>query len=423
MLEFKKLEESDRKNAPANPVLIRTFILKVASRCNLNCNYCYVYNKGDDTYLRQPQRMSDQVAAAVIDRVRNYCLSNHLNQVEFIFHGGEPLLAGREFFERFVAHANRRLLPEVTPSFNMQTNGTLLDRRWLDLMLDLNIGFGISLDGPKEINDANRVDHFGRGSYDKVRAAIDLILSTPGMEERFGGILTVINPQADPLALYRFFRGLGVCSVDFILPDGHYDNPPAGLSLNGSDTPFADWLIPIFDAWFNEGDPSFQIRLFQNILDLLFGGKQTLDSIGGGENGILVIDTDGGIEPVDVLKICGNGFTKLGCNVLSNDIEDVYPSSLIAQYQSGLNSLSGKCKACPIRDVCGGGYLPHRYSSMNGFDNPSVYCRDLMKLIIHIRNTMLTSLPDNLRRKLGLVSFPLERAMGGILTHKTGLSH
>jgi uncharacterized protein len=408
MHEPKKLEESNRENAPANPVMIRTFILKVASRCNLNCNYCYVYNKGDDTYLSQPQRMSDRVAAAAIDRVRDYCLTNRLDQVEFIFHGGEPLLAGREFFERFVARANEQLLPKITPSFNMQTNGTLLDRRWLDLMLRLNIGFGISLDGPKEINDANRVDYFGRGSYDRVRAAIDLILSTPRMEERFGGILTVINLQADPLALHRFFRGLGVSSVDFILPDGQHDNPPADLSLDGSDTPFADWLIPIFDAWFNEGDPSFQIRLFQNILDLVFGGKQTLDSIGGGQNGILVIETDGGIEPVDVLKICGNGFTKLGYNVISNDIQDVYQSSLIAKYQSGLNSLCGKCNSCPIRDVCGGGYLPHRYSSLNGFDNPSVYCRDLKKLIVHIRNAMLTSLPDGLRRKLGLMPIFLD---------------
>jgi uncharacterized protein len=112
-------------------------------------------------------------------------------------------------------------------------------------------------------------------------------------------------------------------------PDGHYGNRPPRLLPDGSSTVYADWLIKIFDEWFQEGDPSFHIRIFEKILDLIFGTVETTDYIGGDQNRILVIETDGGIEPLDVLKICGNNFTKLGYNVLSNTIDDVGMSPLI----------------------------------------------------------------------------------------------
>jgi uncharacterized protein len=109
-------------------------------------------------------------------RVSSKRTISNLQQVELIFHGGEPLLAGKHFFRQFTEEAHCILLPDVTPIFNMQTNGTLLDAEWLDLLIDLKIGFGISLDGPKEINDRHRVDHRGAGSYDAVRKAVDLVL-------------------------------------------------------------------------------------------------------------------------------------------------------------------------------------------------------------------------------------------------------
>ena len=118
---------------------------------------------------------------------------------------------------------------EITPAYNMQTNGTLLDPEWLDLLHEFNIGFGISLDGPKEINYANRVDHSGRRSYDRVRRAIELIVSDARFDNLFGGLLTVVSIEADPEEMLRVYRDMGIRSVDFLLPDGHYDNPPPRL--------------------------------------------------------------------------------------------------------------------------------------------------------------------------------------------------
>ena len=148
----------------AEAIPFRLFVMKVASRCNLNCRYCYMYNLGDSSYQRQPAVMSDAVVTASMERIRKHCLRHGVIQVGFVLHGGEPMLAGRDFFRRFVAEGERILGPEITPHFVMQTNGTLIDRDWLDLLSELQICFGVSLDGPAKVNDANRVNHAGRGS-------------------------------------------------------------------------------------------------------------------------------------------------------------------------------------------------------------------------------------------------------------------
>src|ERR1700732_2445910 len=98
---------------PATPTMlveaaelpIDTYIVKVASRCNLNCRYCYVYNMGDESYRAQPYRMSPATVSALLSRVASYCLEENLQEVTFIFHGGAPLLAARGFFLPFASGA------------------------------------------------------------------------------------------------------------------------------------------------------------------------------------------------------------------------------------------------------------------------------------------------------------------------------
>jgi uncharacterized protein len=391
-----------RKAARRPDVPIDSYIVKVASRCNLDCTYCYVYNKGDESFRRQPFRMKPATVSALLSRVATHCAERKLKTVSFIFHGGEPLLAGMDFFRGFVAEAAATLGARTKPLFSLETNGTLLTREWLDLFVELQIAFGVSLDGPPEMHDRNRVDHAGAGSYARVRRALDLVQADRRVDRLFGGVLTVIDLETNPLAVYRHLREIGVRRCDFLLPDGTHDNRPAGLPPGGDATPYADWLIAIFDEWFQNEDTTLSIRILQDVIKLLFARDQGTDALGGGRNGVLVIETDGGIEPVDVLKICGDSFTKLGLNVATHEIRDAYGSDLVQLYQQGAARLCRACRACPIVAVCGGGYLPHRYARASGFDNPSVFCRDLVKLITHVRTAVLATIPQKLLRKLGM---------------------
>lgn len=388
-------------------VPIDTYIIKVASRCNLNCTYCY----GDESYQLQPYRMSSATVLAFLSRVASYCLEEHLQEILFIFHGGEPLLAGKDFFREFVTVASASLGIQVKPTYALETNGTLLTSEWLDLFRELDISFGISLDGPAAINDRNRVNHAGAGSYSKVRRALDAVLADRRLDQLFGGVLTVINLAAEPLDLYHHWREIGIRRCDFLLPDGTYDNLPPGLSPDGLQTPYADWLIEIFDEWFKKEDTTLSIRIFENIIKLLFDPEAGNDALGGGQSGLLVVETDGGMEPLDVLKICGSEFTKLGLNVARNEIREVHSADLMHLYQLGATGICNTCRACPVVAVCGGGYLPHRYSSRCGFANPSVYCRDLMKLITHVRDRVLAAIPQHTCQKLRLRTLSYEEAL------------
>ncbi|MGH9327065.1 MAG: hypothetical protein ACRD2B_10355 [Terriglobia bacterium] len=170
----------------------------------------------------------------------------------------------------------------------------------------------------------------------------------------------------------------------FYCPDATHEKPP----VVAGPISHADWLIAVFEQWINQGPSHLRVRFFETIVELLLGYERSVDYIGGRPTRIAVIETDGGIEPVDVLKICGDGFTKTGLNVLNDTLAGLRDHWLGAAYAGAGGNLCGICRACPVVAVCGGGYMPHRYSQARGFDNPSVYCRDLKKVITYVNGRL-----------------------------------
>jgi uncharacterized protein len=118
---------------------IKVFLLKVAGRCNIACDYCYEYRSADTSWRSNPQAMSGSVLDASIGRISEHVVGHSLRRVTVIFHGGEPLLAGRTFLEHAVGKLRCALPEGVDISFGLQTNGILLDEEWLDCFLRLNI--------------------------------------------------------------------------------------------------------------------------------------------------------------------------------------------------------------------------------------------------------------------------------------------
>jgi uncharacterized protein len=376
---------SDRAFAPED-LLATTFVLKIAERCNLNCSYCYMYNKGDTSFRDRPKFMSQEVAAAMLGRLVAYAARHKLTELELALHGGEPLLAGREWVSWFLDEAQAAAdSGGISFTVAVQTNGTLLDGAWLELLSSHDVRVGVSCDGPQQWHDANRRDFSGRGSYTKVRHALILLADVWG--SRNWGVLTVANPEVPGSAVLQHFADIGVPNVDFLWPDYHHDDPPPwppGV--------LAAYYCELFDYWYDELPSPPRIRWFESAMQLLLGGRPSFDGLGPQPVSHVMVESDGSWEPLDTLRICEDGMTRTGLSVRTHDIEDLCTVPL---YQAGLHNqelLPQVCRDCAFRRVCGGGYLTHRYRRDTGFANPSVHCADLLAVLTHIRARIIADL-------------------------------
>lgn len=381
---------------------IRGLVLKVASRCNLNCSYCYVYNQGDTTYRDQPFLMTNATVELLISRVNDYCRQYRIRAFRFVFHGGEPLLAPVSFYHQFVSQVERVLPAHTRVEYTLQTNGVLLTDDWCRALGELGVRIGISIDGPAAVHDAFRVDHRGRGSY--AAAVAGLRRAQTHLALRYHpGVLVVIDPTTQPEAFLEHFARIDVKTLNLLLPDGTHHKLPPHCRPDEMRTPYGDWLIRLFDAWFLlPYTTRVRIRFFQQIINLILGFAETTEAIGQTHALFLVIETDGSIEAEDSLKVCKSGITKEGMHLRTHSLVSSLAAPLIAQCANSHQTLPTACQCCPIRRVCGGGVLLHRYHPANGFDNPSVYCRDLLKLITHIQNQILAVLPPSLLAETGV---------------------
>jgi|SRR5215213_2021477 len=368
-----------------------TFLLKIASRCNLDCTYCYVYQSADQSWRQRPRFMSPQVIQAAGERIADHVRQHQLECVDIVFHGGEPLLIGAEKFDLF-AGTLRRLVP-CSVNFGLQTNGTLLNEFWLNTLAEHRVRIGISLDGPQSVNDRGRPYHSGKGSFSDVMQSVERTRSREEWSRLLGGFLAVVDLQNSPDEVYDFFRSLGAESIDLILPDAHHDALPFRPPGSDGQIAYGRWLARFFDRWWEE-QPDLDIRLLNEILVLMLGGPSAHESIGAKSVDLVVIETDGEIEPVDTLKVVGREATKTGLNVIHNSLDEALDQPAVLSRMSGYSSLCSTCQECSHLAHCGGGYLPHRYSHRQGFQNPSVYCHDLRFLFDHMQQKVGQELRD-----------------------------
>jgi uncharacterized protein len=135
--------------AEKQTIPFNTFVVKVASRCNLNCSYCYMYNLADHTYRHQPAVMTDEVTLAMAKRIADHARRHEVTSVHIILHGGEPLLIGKKRLRSWVKQIREELNGSTRVAFSIQSNGVLIDNDWIGLLAELHVRIGISVDGPQ----------------------------------------------------------------------------------------------------------------------------------------------------------------------------------------------------------------------------------------------------------------------------------
>jgi uncharacterized protein len=375
-----------------SPVPFREFVVKIHSRCDLACDYCYMYEKADQSWRDRPRRMSAKTVQDTAMRIGEHARKHRLSRIALIMHGGEPLLAGPELIAELVRSTRAAAGPQVRVDPRVQTNGVGLNDSYLKLFQELDVQLGVSLDGAMEAHDRHRRFTSGRGSYVAVAAGLDK-LTRPPYRHLFNGLLCTIDLRNDPIATYKALAEFEPPRIDFLLPHGTWVAPPPGRMPDEVDAPYADWLITVFDHWYPA--PQTRIRLFEDVVDLLLGGNSPSDMLGLAPSQIVFIETDGAIELADNLKVAYQGAAATGLHVASATLDEALLLPGVIARQLGVRALSPKCRACHIYRICGGGLYAHRYRPGTGFYNPSVYCPDLIKLIGHIRNVVLADIDEN----------------------------
>ncbi|MFG1926604.1 FxsB family cyclophane-forming radical SAM/SPASM peptide maturase [Cryptosporangium sp. NPDC048952] len=372
------------------PVPITQFILKVHSRCNLACTYCYVYEHADQSWRDRPRRMSEETLTDAARRIGQHAAAHRVKRVAIVFHGGEPLLTGSAYLRRAVDLLQDALPPGVTLDASLQTNGVLLDEATLDVLRSRNIRIGVSIDGTRAAHDRHRRYLDGSSSGPAVERALAL-LTRPENRGIYAGLLCVIDLDQEPIEAYARLAGFDPPRLDFLLPHGDWTTRPPGRPDDAS-TPYADWLIPIFERWYADSGNRPGIRLFEEIIQLLIGGRSRSENVGLSPVATLVVETDGAIEQVDTLRNAYAGAAATGLHVRTDSIDAALRHPGVVARQIGVEALAPECRQCRFGKVCGGGFYGHRYRTGSGFRNPSVYCPDLFALAKRIRSTIAQDL-------------------------------
>jgi uncharacterized protein len=299
-----------------------------------------------------------------------------------VIHGGEPLLAGPEGIARLVGHIRASVPTETLVEVTLQTNGTLLDDRFLDLFHRERIAVGVSLDGGRVAHDRHRRFANGRASFDLVARGLDM-LGRPEHRAVYAGLLCTIDLSNDPLELYEDVLAFRPPHIDLLLPLGNWVHRPPGRGLDAA-SPYGDWLIAVFDRWFDAPRVETRIRLFESLIALLVGGPSETEAVGLDSPDAITIETDGALEITDALKSAAHGMGATGLSVLGNSLEEAVGHPGVRALRRDAETLPTDCRSCRFVAVCGGGQYAHRYGEDGGFDHRSVYCADLYRLIDHI---------------------------------------
>jgi uncharacterized protein len=355
---------------------ISQLLVKVATRCNIDCSYCYWIR--DAAVYDKPKLMSADVLHQLLLRIEQHVARYSLIDFPIVLHGGEPLLWGRENFHRFAEACeaiSSRTGCEIPIA--VTTNGVLIDDERLNCFEAHDISVAISLDGPEHIHDIHRRTFQGTGTHAAVERAARMLVS------RDIGVstLAVCNPSYPPKQYVEFFADCGIANYDIMIPDATVDEKPPTI---------ASFYNGLFDLWLaaNRGKPTVNIRIVSDMITALLGNNSPTEGVGYKPIELCTIMTDGSVEAHDVLRIAGDGFTQTTFNIFEHAIDEVRNEPRWKAARDASINLCEKCRQCKFMNACGGGYLPHRFSRKNGYDNPSVYCDDLYAMFENMQSVL-----------------------------------
>ena len=346
---------------PQSPPRFHVMAKPTGAVCNLNCSYCFFLDK-ETLYPGSSFRMSDDLLEIYI---RQLIEAHQSDRVTVAWQGGEPTIMGLDFFRRAIALQEKYRRPGMTFENTLQTNGTLLTDEWCEFLKANNYLVGISIDGPRELHDAHRVDKRGRGTFDRVMRGLRL-LQKHGVEYN---VLTAVNSVNGnhPLQVYRFLRDEAkVDWIQFIPIVERVNDDGRTLLQQGSRVTqrsvgarqFGSFLTGVFDEWVARDVGRVFVQTFEAALAHWIGlpssGVCVFEPACGGavaleHNGDLY-SCDHFVEPDYLLG-----------NIQRSQLIDLVGSPAQLEFGEAKRALPRYCMECDVRFACNGECPKNRF--------------------------------------------------------------
>lgn len=353
------------------------FVKPAGAECNLNCSYCYYIN---NTGLHKDfSMMADDILEKYISSHFEACPDDVVN---FSWHGGEPLLAGIDFYRKAVAFQKRYKPGNVAVSNGIQTNGTMLNDEWCRFFSEEGFCVGVSIDGPQEFHDRFRVSRDGLPSFTRTMNGIRLLRKHGIIPE----ILCVVNSYnvRQPLKIYNFIRKTGAKFVSFLPLVEKRPDLPAGVSSNSVPSlEFGIFLSKIFDQWVLNGIGDIKIQIFEEAARTAFSQDHTLCIFKKTCGGVPVLERNGDFYSCDHYT----GRQYLVGNIRSRSLKELLESPQQIKFgRAKLDTLPAYCINCGVRNMCNGECPKNRFiSSPDGEPGLNYLCEGYRYFFNHCK--------------------------------------
>lgn len=343
-------------------------IKPASSLCNLQCRYCFYHDIAENREVASYGVMREEVLDRLLARAFE-ALPPGRNQLSLIFQGGEPMLAGLDFFRMLEDKLARGTPAGVEVSRSVQTNGTLIDEDWAAFFARYGYLLGVSLDGPAQIHNALRVDAHGKGSFSRAMAGISL-LKKHGVAFN---ILTVVTADVarHGQKVYGFLRKNGWDYLQFIPCIDPIAGRRESFSLMAEQ--YGRFLIDTFEAYARErmqGVP-VSVRWFDNLIELAAGYAPESCGMTGACACHFVVEADGSVYPCDFYV---DDRHRLG-SVEEMGFREMFASETARAFVRESLEPAQKCAACPWHPLCQGGCRRYRAGDATAQPGLSALCR------------------------------------------------
>jgi uncharacterized protein len=331
---------------------INVLIKPASSACNLRCQYCFYYDESE----KRRQFNYGMMTATTLETIVCKTLECGDTQVGFAFQGGEPTLAGLGFYQKLLELQQKYNWKKVKVSNAIQTNGLLINTDWAQFLAENHFLVGLSLDGPKDVHDRNRIDGNGQGSFNRVMKTVALFNQH---RVEYNVLSVVTKAVARHIGqVYNFFvNKQGFRYLQFIPCLDGLGEEPGQSPYSLSPELYEEFLKRLFDLWYRDfqNGRRLSIRMFDNILQLLLGYPPESCDMKGHCSANPVIEADGSVYPCDFYVL---DKWKMG-NIMVDGFPEMLQCEAARAFVAVSHGIAVQCGACQFYPVCRGGCRRH----------------------------------------------------------------